>query len=91
MLKIIRDFIPQPMFMILCDRSCGVFAHIAIEQGPQVSEDAQQSVWARSLIQNGWKITLAEHVCPQHVQQAAAARSMIIVPGLAGIGSAGRN
>ena len=47
MFKIIRDFVPQPQFLIMCDRACGTYAFAQISPGPQVSEDAQQSVWAR--------------------------------------------
>jgi len=71
MVKIIRDNVPQPQFMVLCDRACGTFEWVIIQQfGPP--EDAQQAHWAGSLIQKGWRITLAEHVCPFHTAKEAA-------------------
>jgi hypothetical protein len=65
MFKVIRDHVPQPQFMVLCDRACGTFAWVNIQQFG-ASEDAQQAQWAGVLIGDGWRITLAEHICPAH-------------------------
>jgi hypothetical protein len=68
MFKVIKDFVAAPgQFLVLCDRACGTFAWVPIAPFG-LSEDAQQATWAGVLIDKGWKITLAEHVCPAHAQ-----------------------
>jgi hypothetical protein len=78
--KIIRDFVPQPQFMMLCDRSCATYAYATVPTGLPGNEESHQAIWARSLLEQGWKITLAEHVCPAHVQKDKEGESLIVIP-----------
>ena len=78
MFKVIKDHIPQPMFFVMCDRSCGTYVHTPVQPGP--SEDAQQAMWARALINQGWRVQLHEHVCPAHVQEESGNKSLIVLP-----------
>jgi hypothetical protein len=90
MFKVIRDFVDRPKFLMLCDRSCGQFAIVDLQQ-PGVNEDAQQVMWANGLIQQGWKITLSEQVCPQHMRKDTESQPRIIVPHLTGAAGGFKN
>jgi hypothetical protein len=79
MIKVIRDFVEKPQFLMMCDCSCGVYSVAPFEPGS--FEDQQMSVWAAELQKQGWKITLARHACPAHVRKEAES-GLIIVPSL---------
>lgn len=82
MFKVIRDFVPRPQFMIMCDRACGNYAAVNVAEGPPQLEEGHQAVWARSLQEIGWKITLSEHVCPAHTKQDKEGKSLIVMPNM---------
>jgi hypothetical protein len=84
MFKVIKDFVPEPgMLLCMCDRACGTYAQAQLQAGPNAA-DAQQPLFANELLRQGWKITLAEHVCPTHVKQEAGEKSLIYMPSASG-------
>lgn len=83
MFKVIRDFVNQPRFLMMCDPACGTYSFVDVPAGPEQSEDAAQAIWARELTKQGWRITLSEQVCPAHVKQDREGASLIITPNMA--------
>ena len=83
MFKVIRDFVEKPRFLIICDRSCGTYAFAEIGAASGASDIQNQAHWARTLQEQGWSITLAEHVCPAHVKKDKEGESLIVLPSMA--------
>jgi hypothetical protein len=81
MFKIIRDFVKQPSFFVVCDRPCATYATVALPELAEFSDNLQLA-FAETLRQQGWRISFAEHVCPMHVKKEAEGQSMIVRPDL---------
>jgi hypothetical protein len=77
--KVIKDFVEQPVLMIVCDRSCAYNVTCAVP--PQMADDqTTQAAFIQQAVQQGWKVTLAEQVCPKHVEKERANESRILIP-----------
>ncbi len=88
MFKVIRDFIDKPLFLVMCDCSCGIYVVNAFEPGP--TEEGLQAAFAGQLIKDGWKITLAQQICPAHVKKEADAGRLIVLPDFAAAARLGK-
>ena len=79
--KVIKDFVEQPVLMLSCDRACGYNASCVVPA--QVADDPNtQGAFIQQAVQQGWKVTLQEQVCPKHVEKERGAVSRIIIPSL---------
>jgi hypothetical protein len=78
--KVIKDFVENPVLQITCDRSCGYNIACAV---PAASADdpATQAAFVQQAVQQGWRVTLAEQVCPKHVEKERGDVSLIVIPG----------
>ena len=77
MLRVVRDFVPQPVFFLLCDeRNCANAATRLVNLSVDINDDARAFV--ETAIAGGWSINLDAHICPGHV--AASSRDLITVP-----------
>jgi hypothetical protein len=79
--KVIKDFVEQPVLMITCDRSCGYNVTCAVPL--ELAEDqGTQAAFIQQALQQGWRVTLAEQVCPKHVEKERGEISRIVIPNL---------
>jgi hypothetical protein len=78
MLRIVRDFVPQPVFFLLCDeRTCANAATRLVNLSVDLNEEARAFV--ETAIAGGWSINLDAHICPSHVA-ASSREALITVP-----------
>jgi hypothetical protein len=78
MFKIIRDFVEVPLFIVMCDESCGQYFQAPFQPGP--NEDQQQVIFAGHAMGAGWKIGFDRQICPLHVQKSAREQKLILMP-----------
>lgn len=80
MFRIVRDFVPRPALMLLCDRSCGTIRVLSMR--PEVPEEMQQAAFIGSAVEEGWVIQLDRQVCPQHAKLEGMGinQSRVVVP-----------
>lgn len=76
--KIIREFQPKPIMVIICDHPNGC-ANSASSQVPDETQPTQVA-FCQSVGQAGWKLGLS-HRCPEHHVIERANESRIVVPG----------
>ena len=83
MFKVVRDYVEQPQFLIMCDAACAKYIAAPFTAGAEPLEQGQQINFIQSAAQQGWKIALGQQLCPQHVQSQSADQPRILVPSMA--------
>jgi hypothetical protein len=76
MFRIIRDFVEKPVLMIVCDRSCGINATMAVDPGFE-DQPAVQVEFLKQATSQGWVLNM-EHVCPMHAKQEREAKPRVV-------------
>jgi len=80
MFKIVRDGVPKPQFMMLCDGPCGnvILAVVEVENA-----DRQQhhNAFYDSAAGQGWLVRLDRQLCPAHAREYAKTLPMVEIAG----------
>jgi hypothetical protein len=79
MFKVIREFVPAPMFLMMCDnRSCAASATMPANFANAEELRLSQDSFLKQAVKDGWVIGLDAQLCPGHAElarvQAAEAR-----------------
>lgn len=77
--KVVTDFVEKPVFLLSCDRACGINAQMQVEPGQERFHQAQVA-FMNEAIRTGWRITFENHICPAHVKAEAENTPRILVP-----------
>jgi hypothetical protein len=73
MFRIVKEFVPQPSFLVVCDHAhCGV--HISQILTPGADLEVQAGVFIHTATDSGWALSMMGQLCPGHNPAQAEAK-----------------
>jgi len=81
--RIVNQFVPAPGLFLLCDDPrCGQYVTTQLTVTPATDINHLVELFIQDAQSKGWRVTLAQQLCPGHVKKQQDDAGMVHVPKL---------